>query len=142
MNALSSAEYFRDRLAVTADAYRSIDQAKCQALFAQISRQQHLASSTLSVLRIWGLLNESKPTSDPRLHRQKIRDRWQERIQPQLSDLDQLAISVCSQYFSADQHNLGAMFRAGVPIMADRAMNPSASRLQLPMNSHDGRFRA
>ena len=35
MNALGRAEYFRGRLAVTAEAYRSIDQAKCQALFAQ-----------------------------------------------------------------------------------------------------------
>jgi hypothetical protein len=86
MNALSRAEYFRDRLAVTADAYRSIDQAKCQALFAQFRSNNTWQVPTLSVLRIWGLLDESKLTSDPRLAYigRKSRERWQERIQPQL----------------------------------------------------------
>jgi hypothetical protein len=53
MNALSRAEYFRDRLAVTADAYRSIDQAKCQARFAQFRGNNTWQVPTLSVLRIW-----------------------------------------------------------------------------------------
>ena len=67
MNALSRAEYFRDRLAVTAGAYRSIDQAKCRALFAQFRGNNTWQVPTLAVLRICGLLNECKLTSDPRL---------------------------------------------------------------------------
>jgi hypothetical protein len=77
---------FPRRFAVAAGAYRSIDQAKCQALFAQFRGNNTWQVPTLSVLRIWGLLNESKLTSDPRLAciGKKSRERWQERIQPQL----------------------------------------------------------
>ena len=127
MNALSRAEYFRDRLAVTADAYRSIDQAKCQALFAQFRGNNTWQVPTLSVLRIWGLLNESKLTSDSRLVYigKKSRERWQERIQPQLRIWTNQQYRFARSIFSADQHILGAMFRAGVPIMAGTdAMNP------------------
>jgi hypothetical protein len=127
MNALSRAEYFRDRLAVTADAYRSIDQAKCQALFAQFRGNNTWQVPTLSVLRIWGLLNESKLTSDPRLAYigKKSRERWQERIQPQLRIWTNQQYQFARSIFSADQHIVGAMFRAGVPIMAGTdAMNP------------------
>ncbi len=86
MIALNRAEYFRDRLADTADAYRGIDQARCQALFAQFRGDNTWQVSALSVLRIWGLLNESKLTSEPGLAYigKKSRERWQERIQPRL----------------------------------------------------------
>jgi hypothetical protein len=127
MNALSRAEYFRDRLAVTADAYRSIDQAKCQALFAQFRGNNTWQVPTLAVLRIWGLLNECKLTSDPRLATigKKSRERWQERIQPQLRIWTNQQYQFARSIFSADQHILGAIFRAGVPIMAGTdAMNP------------------
>jgi hypothetical protein len=99
MSALSRAEFFRDRLAVTADAYRNIDQAKCQALFTQFHGNNTWQVPTLSVLRIWGLLNESKLTSDPRLHRQKIPRTLAGAHPAAVPHLDQPAISICSQYF-------------------------------------------
>jgi hypothetical protein len=127
MNALGRAEYFRDRLAVTGEAYRSIDQAKCQALFAQFRGNNTWQVPTHSVLRIWGLLNESKLTSDPRLAYigKKSRERWQERIQTQLRSWNNSQYQFARSIFSADQHILGAMFRAGAPVMAGTdAMNP------------------
>jgi hypothetical protein len=89
--------------------------------------QQHLASSNALGFENLGLLNESKLTSDPRLAYigKKSRERWQERIQPQLRIWNNSQYQFARSIFSADQHILGAMFRAGVAIMAGTdAMNP------------------
>jgi hypothetical protein len=52
--ALARVEYFRDRLAITGEAYRSLDQTKCHALFEEFRRNQTWQVPTLSVLRVWG----------------------------------------------------------------------------------------
>ena len=109
------------------DEIKASDQAKCQALFAQFRGNNTWQAPTLAVLRICGLLNESKLTSDPRLAYigKKSRERWQERIQPQLCIWNNSQFQFARSIFAADQRLLGAMFRAGVPIMAGTdAMNP------------------
>jgi len=73
------------------------------------------------------LLNECKLTSYTRLAYvgEKSRELWPERIQPQFRIWTNQQYQFARSIFSADQHILGAMFRAGVPIMAGTgAMNP------------------
>lgn len=127
MTALDRAEYFRDRLAVESEAYRTIDQAKCQALFAEFRRNNTWQVPTLSVLRLWGKLDDSKFLSDPRRAYvgRRSRDRWDERTQPQQRRWGSVDFQMARNIFSVDQHVVGAMFRAGVPMMAGTdAMNP------------------
>ena len=73
-------------MVIEAEAYRSLDQQKCRALFAEFKQNDTWQVPTLTVRRMWGRLDDSKFTSDPRLAYidRKSRDRWAERIQPQL----------------------------------------------------------
>jgi len=127
MIALERAPFFRDRMVIEAEAYRSLDQQKCRALFAEFKKNDTWQVPTLTVRRMWGRLDDSKFTSDPRLAYidRKSRDRWAERIQPQLQrwGIDQYRLA--RGIFSADEHVTGGLFRTGVPIMAGTdAMNP------------------
>jgi hypothetical protein len=127
MGALNRVEFFRQRLVIEADAYRSLDQAKCQALFAKLRQNETWQVPTLTVRRVWGRLDDSKFTSDVRLAYidRRSRDRWEERIQPQLRRWTNREFQLARDIFAMDEHVLGAMFRAGVPLMAGTdAMNP------------------
>jgi Amidohydrolase family len=114
-------------MVIEAEAYRSLDQQKCRALFAEFKQNDTWQVPTLTVRRMWGRLDDSKFTSDPRLAYidRKSRDRWAERIQPQLQrwGIDQYRLA--RGIFSTDEHVTGGLFRSGVPIMAGTdAMNP------------------
>jgi hypothetical protein len=125
--AMNRAEFFRDRLAVEAEAYGILDQVKCQALFVEFRRNNTWQVATLSVLRVWGRLDDSKLTSDPRMAfvSKKSRERWEERIQPQQRRWGLGEYQMARSIFAMDEHVVGAMFRAGVPMMAGTdAMNP------------------
>jgi imidazolonepropionase-like amidohydrolase len=127
MGALNRAQFFRERLVVEVEAFRSMDLAKCHALFDEFRRNDTWQVPTLTVLRLWGSLEDSKFTSDPRLayigHRS--RDRWQERTEPQRRRWNFQEFQLARSLFSAEQHVAGSMFRAGVPLMAGTdAMNP------------------
>jgi hypothetical protein len=127
MSDMMRAPYFRDRLAVEAEAFRSYDSAKCAALFAEFRNNETWQVPTLTVLRLWGKLDDSKFTSDARLAYigRKSRDRWAERTMPQQRRWNYVEFELARNLFSADEHLLGAMFRGGVPIMAGTdAMNP------------------
>jgi len=127
MSAMKRAEFFRDRLALEAEGYRSFDQAKCQALFAEFRRNDTWQVPTLTVRRVWGRLDDSKFTSDARLAYidRKSRDGWQERIQPQLRRWNYLESQLVRRLFAVEESVVGTMFRAGVPMMAGTdAMNP------------------
>jgi hypothetical protein len=92
-----------------------------------IPRQQQLASSNARGLENLGLVKRIQTyfRPSPGLIGKKSRERWQERIQPQLRIWTNQQYQFAHSIFSADQHILGAMFRAGVPIMAGTdAMNP------------------
>ena len=120
MGDLMRARFFRDRLEVEAEGYRTFDQAKCQALFAEFRTNQTWQVPTLTVLRVWGRLDDSRFTSDPRLAYVggRTRDRWRERIAPQLRMWSNAEYQMARGVFSAEEHVTGGMFRAGVPMMA------------------------
>jgi hypothetical protein len=127
MGEMNRARFFRDRMVIEAQAYRNLDQAKCRALFAEFRSNQTWQVPTLTVLRLWGHLDDSKFLSDSRLAYidRRFRDRWEERIQPQIGRWTNSQFQLARNLFSMDQHLVGAMFQAGVPIMAGTdAMNP------------------
>lgn len=127
MSALNRTEFFRERLAIEAEGYGSLDQRKCQALFAEFRNNETWQVPTLSVNRMWGRLDDSKFTSDARLAYidRRFRDRWDERTEPQRRRWGPAEFQMARSIFAMDEHVLGAMFRAGVPIMAGTdAMNP------------------
>ena len=125
--AMNRAQFFRDKLAIEAQAYGSLDQAKCEALFVEFRSNDTWQVPTLSVRRVWGRLDDSKFTSDPRMAYvgKKSRERWDERIAPQQRRWGMGEYQMARGIFTMDEHVVGAMFRAGVPIMAGTdAMNP------------------
>jgi len=112
---------------IEAQAYNSLDQAKCKELFAEFRANETWQVPTLSVLRMWGRLDDSKFLSDPRLAYidKRFRERWMERLQPQLRRWNNSEFQLARQLFAMDEHVVGAMFKAGVPLMAGTdAMNP------------------
>ena len=127
MNDLARANYFFKRLELNGEGYGSIDQAKCQALFAEFRANQTWQVPTLTVLGMWGRLEDSKFTSDPRLtyidHRS--RERWDERTQMQRRRWTEPQYKVARTVFAVDKQIVNTMSKAGVPMMAGTdAMNP------------------
>jgi Amidohydrolase family len=121
------AQMFRDKLTVEARAYQSFDNVKCQALFQDFSRNQTWQVPTLTVLQLWGRLDDQRYLSDPRQAYidRKFRERWDERTDFQRHHWSRQQFDMNRGIFSADKKIVGAMFRAGVPMMAGTdAMNP------------------
>jgi imidazolonepropionase-like amidohydrolase len=121
------AEFFRDKLRIEADGFRSFDSSKCQALFAEFKHNSTWQVPTLSVLQLWGRLDDSKFLSDPRQAYidRRFRNRWQERIQFQMRHWTFVQFELARDLFRAEKQTVGLMFRAGVPLMAGTdAMNP------------------
>lgn len=127
MNDLARANYFFKRIELSGEAYGSIDQAKCQALFAEFRHNETWQVPTLTVLRMWGLLEYSKFISDSRLAYvgRKSRERWDERTQMQRRRWTEQQYKLARTVFSVDKQIVNTMSKAGVPIMAGTdAMNP------------------
>ena len=127
MAELNRAQFFRQRLVIEAEGYRSLDQGKCQSLLAQFRKNETWQVPTLTVLRLWGRLDDSRFLSDSRLGYidKQFRDHWQERIGFQMQHWTSGQFELARDLFAMDQHIVGAMFRAGVPLMAGTdAMNP------------------
>jgi len=125
--AIEHARFFLDRLRVEAEGYRSFDQAKCQTLFAEFRQNDTWQVPTLTVNRMWGRLDDSKMTSDPRLTYvdHKSRERWEERTQPQIRRWNNSDYQMARGIVGVDEKIVGGMYRAGVPLMAGTdAMNP------------------
>ena len=127
MGDLARAKFFRDRLVIEADAFRSLDNSKCQALANAFRANDTWQVPTLSVLRLWGKLDDSKFLSDPRLAYidKRFKDHWNERTQFQRQHWSNAEFTLARNLFTMDQHLVGALFHAGVPMMAGTdAMNP------------------
>jgi Amidohydrolase family len=119
--------FFRQRQVVFAQGFRSVDAHKCQALFDEFKKNGTWQVPTLTVNRLWGRLDDNSLRSDKRLAYidKKSKERWQERIEPQTRRWGYAEYQLQRSLFAADQHIVGFMFRAGVPIMAGTdAMNP------------------
>ena len=126
MAELAHAEVFRQRLAIEAEAFHTIDDKKCQALFAEFRANDTWQVPTLAVLRLWGHLDDSKYLSDSRLAYidRRFRDRWEERTRFQRMHWNNQLYELARSLFAMDERITGAMFRAGVPMMAGTdAMN-------------------
>jgi hypothetical protein len=127
MNALNRLQFFRERLVVEVQGYRTIDQAKCHALFDEFRKNDTWQVPTLTVLRLSGSLDDSKFTSDARLAYidRRSRDRWRERTEPQRRGWSFEEFRLARSLFTIEEHVVGSMFRAGVPMMAGTdTMNP------------------
>lgn len=127
MAEMAKARFFQNRLAVEADALRSFDPAKCQALFSQFRTNDTWQVPTLTVLRMWSRLDDSKIKSDPRLVYigRRSRDRWDDRTQPLIQRWDNSMYQMTRGIFSVEQKLVKGMSVTGVPIMAGTdAMNP------------------
>lgn len=125
--ALNRGQFFRERMVIELEGYRTIDQAKCKALFAAFRKNETWQVATLTVLRLWGSLDDTRFTSDARLAYigRKSRDRWQERTEPQRRRWGNEQFRMARNLFSIEERVVGSMFRAGVPLMAGTdAMNP------------------
>ena len=127
MGAMEHAPYFRDRLAVQAEGYRTFDSKKCTALFAEFRANNTWQVPTLTVLRMWGRLDDRKVIADPRLAyiRRASRNEWGERTMFQQQRWNSLMFRMVRGIFPADEQTVGNLYRAGVPLMAGTdAMKP------------------
>ncbi len=127
MGEMNRAQFLRDRMVVEAEAFRSIDQAKCRKLFAEFRSNDTWQVPTLSVLRLWSKLDDSRFLNDSRLAYidKRFRDRWNDRTQFQRQHWSNAQYELARGLFTMDKNVLVAMSRAGVPIMAGTdAMNP------------------
>lgn len=118
---------FRERLVLEAEAFRSFDGKKCQALLAEFRANDTWQVATLTVLRLWGHLDDSRFMSDSRLAYidKRFRDRWDDRTRFQRLHWNNVEFSLANGLFSTDERIVGAMFHTGVPMMAGTdAMNP------------------
>ena len=121
------ARIFRQRLAIEAEAYGSLDQKKCQQLFAEFRSNETWQVPTLTLLQLWGRLDDSKYLSDSRLAYidKRFRERWDDRTSFQRLHWTNSEFDLARGVFTMNEHVAGAMFRAGVPMMAGTdAMNP------------------
>ena len=121
------APHYVARMKVEADAYRSLDASQCNALFQQFRRNGTWQVPTLTVNRSMGMLDDRRFTSDRRLvyMNKRVEARWQPDNDPRFRRWRPEFFELKRSLFSADEHMVGFMFRAGVPIMAGTdAMNP------------------
>ena len=110
-----------------AEAVRSFDAAKCQALFAQFRRNQTWQVPTLTVHRAFGYMNDSRFSSDPRVAymSEEVRRRWDPSNDFRFRRWTRQDFELHRGLFKADEQMVGMMFRAGVPLLAGTdAMNP------------------
>jgi len=113
------------RMHVEGMAYNTFDGRQCMTLFVKFRQNQTWQVPTLTVNRAMGLLDDRRLTRDARLvyMSSRTREHWSDdprfrRWTPQMFDLKRAL-------FAADEKLVGAMYRAGVPIMAGTdAMNP------------------
>jgi hypothetical protein len=110
-----------------AEAVRSFDGAKCQALFAEFRRNMTWQVPTLTLHRAMGYLNDNHFTSDPRLAymSSEVRHRWDPSNDFRFRRWRRPEFELHRGLFKADEQMTGMMFRAGVPLLAGTdAMNP------------------
>jgi cytosine/adenosine deaminase-related metal-dependent hydrolase len=127
MSEMSRIRFFRQKFVVEAEAFRSFDPAKCQALLNQFIQNATWQVPTLTVRRMWGRLDDSKMTRDPRLKYigKASKERWTDRTAFQMERWGEPEFRVARAVFEADEKMVARIYKAGVPLMAGTdAMNP------------------
>jgi hypothetical protein len=110
-----------------AEAIRSFEAAKCEALFAQFRRNLTWQVPTLTVHRAFGYMNDPHFTSDPRVAYMsgEVRRRWDPSNDFRFRSWTRQEFELHRGLFKADEQMVGMMFRAGVPLLAGTdVMNP------------------
>lgn len=118
---------FLENINTMAEASRSFDPARCQALFAEFRRNQTWQVPTLTVHRGIAYMNDSHFTSDPRLAYMSTvtRQRWHPENDHRFRRWRSSEFDQQRSVLRVDQQLVSMMFRAGVPLLAGTdAMNP------------------
>jgi len=116
-----------EKMNLVAEAFRNMDAAQCQALFAQFRRNGTWQVPTLTVHRGMAFLNDGHFTSDPRRAYMsgEVRSRWEPQNDFRFRRWPPAEFELHRGLFKADEQMVGLMFRAGVPLLAGTdAMNP------------------
>jgi hypothetical protein len=113
--AKSDSEYGRFVL----EAAHSYSDEKCRRLFAEFKKNRSWPVPTLTVNRSYGLLNDPQFTNDERLRYfvGELRE-WLGKDDPRLKGMTAADFAVERELFAYDEKLVGAMFRAGVPLLA------------------------
>ena len=118
---------YRERNAGALWALQSYSQSKADRLFQEFKKNQTWQVPTLTVLRATGMLTDPQFTRDARLHYVPYQDRqqWNASADFRFRDWTAADFLQARQLFQEEQKLVGAMFRAGVPMLAGTdTMNP------------------
>jgi cytosine/adenosine deaminase-related metal-dependent hydrolase len=120
MTQLAEARFFLQKMAVAAEALRSVDPPKCQALFDAFIRNDTWQVPTLMVNRMWGRLDDQSMLRDPRLQYigKAVKSRWEDRTQFQVLHWNERDFGLARGLFASDKKLVALMYRTGVPMMA------------------------
>ncbi len=119
--------HYIENTSLIAEAIRSFDAARCQALFAQFRQNMTWQVPTLTLHRAMGYMNDNHFTSDPRVAYMspEVRRRWDPSNDFRFRRWTRQEFELHRGLFKADEQMVGMMFRAGVPLLAGTdAMNP------------------
>jgi hypothetical protein len=118
---------FRDRFKIEEQAFRSFDDTKCSELFGEFRKADTWQVPTLTVRRVWGMLNDRHFTADPRttyIDGSSL-SRWKGRIRSQSRQWSHSDFELARHLFLREQLLVGQMYQVGVPLIAGTdAMNP------------------
>jgi len=110
----------QQRAAIMADAAQSYSETKCNDLFARMKKNGNWQVPTLTVLRSFGLLNDPTFVQDERVRYfgGKIRDWLTAKDDFRLKSWTAADFARQREQFQFGKKLVGAMFRAGVPMLA------------------------
>jgi len=115
------AKSFTELLRLLLDGMRSYDHLKCQRLFAELKKNGVWQVPTLTIIRDFGLLDDPKFPHDDwsRYFGRELRE-WFTANDASFRKRNWTAedFAIWRELYLYDQKVLGAMFRAGIPILA------------------------
>jgi hypothetical protein len=102
------------------EAAHSYSDEKCQRLFAEFKKNGSWPVPTLTVNRSFGLLNDPQFTNDGRLRyfAGELRGWLSAKDDPRVKEMTAADFAAERELFAFDEKLVGAMFRAGVPLLA------------------------
>lgn len=117
---LNATLVLRERYAVIAEATRFYSPEKCSRLFPRLKANENWQVPTLTVLRSFGYLKDPQFGQDARLRyfRKEYRDWLAPKDDFRLKDWNDEDFALQRKQFEFSKKLVGAMFRAGVPLLA------------------------
>jgi len=117
----------KERVRLTREAWAGYSEAKCERLFRKFKENGTWQVPTLTVLRSMALLNDERFRRDDRLRffGGHYRDLLGAKDDPRFKTFTAEDFAIQRELFAHNQKLVGAMFRAGVPMLAGTdAANP------------------